>query len=204
MVRERTLVIRRRSLLAGLLVVASALGAPVVNAAEQQPQAPVAGQVPAAPAQPGAPAAPPQPRIFSTPAGLLFTPVRPERTADFEKVMAYLQAALENSTDETVREQARGWHIYKATEVVNGAVLYVYVLDPAVMGPEYGIGKILADAYPDQITQLWKLYTSAVSGGGTLLNLTPVKPVPPPPLAPTPDQKGRTQDEKAPAPEPKP
>jgi hypothetical protein len=55
-------------------------------------------------------------------------------------------------------------------------------MDPAMIGPDYGIGKILADAYPNEAAQLWKLYTSAVAGGGTLLNLTPVKPVEPPPL----------------------
>jgi hypothetical protein len=118
---------------------------------------------------------------------LIITPVRPERVVDFEKVMAYFQAALAKSTDSTVREQAAGWRIFKATETAQGgAVLYVYALDPTVVGPEYGIGKILADAYPNEAAQLWKLYLGAVSGGGTLLNLTPVMPVEPPPLdAPT-------------------
>jgi len=178
-------------------VLSSAICLSVAVASPQQlptakPPAPTvpAGQKPPAPgpptvgAQPGAPTpAPVQTRTFTSPAGLIFTPVRPERVADFEKVMAYFQAALAKSTDATVREQAFGWRIYKATETgPGGVVLYVYVLDPAMMGPDYGIGKILADAYPDEAAQLWKLYTSAVAGGGTLLNLTPVKPVEPPPL----------------------
>jgi hypothetical protein len=168
----------------GSLVLASAMGAAVIDAAEQQSQTPA----PAPPAQPGAPpGAPPatQTRTFSAPAGLLFNTVRPERVGDFEKVLAYLQAALENSSDPAVRDQAKGWRIFKATETgPGGVVLYLYFIDPAVMGADYGIGKILADAYPDQAEQIWKLYTSAVSGGGTLLNLTPVKPIPPPPLGP--------------------
>jgi hypothetical protein len=167
-----------------------------VAASPQQPQtvkpaAPAApGQKPPAPGQPqpagGQPAAPAPAltRTFTAPGGLIFTPVRAERVADFEKVMAYFQAALAQSTDATVREQAAGWRIYKATETAQGgAVLYVYIIDPALMGPDYGIGKILADAYPNEAAQLWKLYTSAVAGGGTLLNLTSVKPVDPlPPL----------------------
>ena len=181
MVRVRTLV--------GSLVVASAIGVPVVHAADQQPPAPVPGQGPTTPAQPGAPAGPAQPRTFNAPAGVLFNTVRPERVADFEKVMAYLQAALENSTDPNVREMAKGWRVFKAAETgPGGVVLYVYLIDPTVVGADYGIGKILADAYPDQINQIWKLYTGAVTGG-TLVNLTPVKPVPPPPLAPVPGQK---------------
>jgi len=131
--------------------------------------------VPAAPA-------PVQARTFTAPAGLLFNTVRPERVADFETVLAYLQAAFEKSTDERVRAQAAGWRVFKATEAVNGLALYVYFFDPTVVGADYGIGKILADAFPEQAEQIWKLYLSSVSGGGSLLNLTPVKPVPPPPL----------------------
>ena len=44
---------------------------------------------------------------------------------------------------------------------------------------------VVADAYPEQAEQVWKFYRDSVSGGGSLLNLTPVKPVPPPPLDPT-------------------
>jgi hypothetical protein len=169
---------------------AAAGGRPAPAPQGPAPQGPAsqtpAPQAPATPGQPGAPAAqtPVQTRTFTAAAGLLFNTVRPERAADFEKVMAYLQAALEKSTDERVRAQAAGWRIFKATEIVNGSTLYVYLLDPAVAGAEYGIGKILTDAYPEQADQIWKLYRESVSGGGSLLNLTPVKPIPPPPLEP--------------------
>jgi hypothetical protein len=182
-------------------VIGVATVATMAAAPDQQPPAPAPGQpsqapaLPAAPAAPGQPAAPvattpPQPRIFNAPAGLLFNTVRPERVADFEKVMAYLQAAFEKSSDDAVRAQARGWHIFKATEAgPSNTVLYVYFIDPTVMGADYGIGKILADAYPEQVAEIWKLYTSSVTGGGSLLNLAPVKPVTPPPLTPVVPQK---------------
>jgi hypothetical protein len=170
-------------------------------AAQQPPQTPVPGQ-PAtssqtpgqqpAPNQPapgqtvpgqpaagatGAPAAPPQPRTFTAPVGLLFNTVRADRVDDFEKAMAYLQAALASSTNERVRAQAAGWRIFKATEAApGGAVLYVFALEPTVMGADYSLGRILADAYPDQakLREIWKLYSSSVTGG-SLLNLTPFK-----------------------------
>ena len=167
-------------------------------ASQQQPAAPAGAKpapaqpaptqpAPAAPGQPGAPPAqtPTQSRTFTAPAGLLFNTVRPERVADFEKVMAYLQAALEKSTDERVRGQAAGWRIFKATESVQGSVIYVYLFDPTVVGADYGIGQILANAYaPEQAEQIFKLYRDSLSGGGSLLNMTPVKPVPPPALEP--------------------
>jgi hypothetical protein len=170
-----------------MLMLAAALMAGA-SAAAQQP--PTAGQPPAGAQQPpGAPQptpatpAAPQPRTFSAPAGLLFNTVRADRVADFEKVMGYLQAALEKSPSDTVREQAKGWRVFKATEPgPGGTVLYVYVVDPAVMGADYSLGRILADAYTDQaqLQQIWKLYTSSVTGG-SLLNLTPLQVEPPKP-----------------------
>jgi hypothetical protein len=189
--RQEQLMSRLRFVTALVLV---SLASPMPVTRAQQPQAPAQPEPPAgapaqaAPAQPAAPGQPPAPaavqtRTFSAPAGLLFNTVRPERVADFEKVLAYLQAAFAKSSDPNVRAQGEGWRIFKATEAgPGGTVLYVYAIDPAVMGADYGLGKILADAYPDQVTEIWKLYTSALSGGGSLLNLTPVKPVPPPPL----------------------
>jgi hypothetical protein len=168
-------------------LVASPQQPPAPAGAKPAPAPPAPTQpAPAGPGQPGAPPAqtPTQSRTFTAPAGLLFNTVRPERVADFEKVLAYLQAAFEKSTDERVRAQAAGWRIFKATENVQGSAIYVYLFDPTVVGADYSIGKILADAYPEQAEQIWKLYRDSVSGGGSLLNLTPVTPVPPPPLEP--------------------
>ena len=143
---------------------------------------------PAAPAKvpPGEPASKPTAassvRMFTTPAGIIVNAVRPERVADFEKVLGYLQAAFSASANATVRAQAEGWRFYKATEPgPNGSVVYVFLLDPAVTGVEYGLGRILAEAYPDptKLQEIWKLYTDSLASGGSLLSLTPVQPTPP-------------------------
>ncbi len=160
---------------------AAAIAALTVGAGEaaaQRPQAPPPSQTPP-PASAPAPAAPGPPRTFSAPVGLIFNTVRPERVADFEKAMGYVQAALGKSTDPRVQAQARGWRMFKASEPgPNGTVLYVFEFDPAVSGADYGLGRILADAFPDtaQLQEIWRLYTGAVTSGGTLLNLTPLMP----------------------------
>jgi hypothetical protein len=121
-------------------------------------------------------------RTFTSPVGVIFNTVRPERVADFEKLVGHLQAALARSTDSTVREQAKGWRVLKAAEPgPAGTVLYLFVLDPAVPNAEYGLGRILAEAYPDQaeLREIWKLYTASVTSGGSLLSLTPVEVVAP-------------------------
>jgi hypothetical protein len=170
------------------LVVAASLAAallarPVLAAAQAPPpagaQQPGAATAPAVPATATAPAAG---RTFTAPVGLLFNTVRPERVADFEKVLGYLQAALQKSSDPNVQAQARGWRMFKASEPgPNTTVLYVFQFDPTVPGADYGLGRILAEAYPDAalLQEIWRLYTTSVTSGGSLLNLTPVVPVDP-------------------------
>jgi hypothetical protein len=137
-----------------------------------------------------APVVPPVPlgaRTFTAPTGAIFNAVRPDRVVDFEMVIGYLQAALEQSTDPRLRAQAAGWRVFKATEPgPNSTVLYVFLIDTTVVGADYGLGRILSDAYPDRIQEIWKLYTGALAGGGSLLNLTPVQPAPLPSAAPPP------------------
>jgi hypothetical protein len=109
---------------------------------------------------------------------MIINAVRPERVADFEKVIGYLQEALASSTNATVRAQAQGWRVLKASETgPSGVVVYVFFFDPAVSGAEYGLGRILAEAYPEQakLQEIWKLYIDSLASGGSLLSLTPVQ-----------------------------
>jgi hypothetical protein len=166
--------------LAAVLLLASGRFSPA-TAAQQPPaatqQPPAAGQPPTQP-PPTAPAL--AAREFTAPVGMILNTVRPERVADFERFIAYLQAALEKATDPTTAAQAKGWRVFRATEPgPNGTVLYVFLLDPTVAKTDYGLGRILADAYPNpvQLQEIWKLYQSSVTSGGSLLNLAPSHPV---------------------------
>jgi len=170
----------------------AAVALAAAGAAAQQPAA--AGQVPQAPGQPApggqAPVVPaPRPqsvapapsataaRSFTAPVGLLFNTVRAEKAADFEKLIAAVRATLAANTDPTIAAQAKGWRFYKAAEPGPGnSVLYVFVIDPTVPGEDYGLGRILSQGSTDAVAlqETWKLYTSSVTGGGSLLNLSPV------------------------------
>jgi hypothetical protein len=170
-----------RSILA-LAFVCAAAGFPAA-ARQQPPPATPPSQVPApdpsqppppAPSQP--PAAPAAtaaaPRTFSGDAGLIFFPVKPDKTADFEAIMAKLKEALASSEDPVRREQATGWRVFKAVEPgPNNTALYVFLIDPAVKGGDYAFWKTLYDAFPAEVQQLYRLYTAASGGGQTLLNL---------------------------------
>ena len=101
---------------------------------------------------------------------------------DFETVLAKLRAALADSKDPVRNQQGWGWKIFKAAEPgPNGSVLYVFVMDPAVKGADYGVAKILSEAYPSEIMELYRMYTGAfATAGQTLINLQPI-----PALAPS-------------------
>ena len=172
---------------------------PATTPDQQTPGVP--GQ--ATPGAPGTPATPAAPlmRGFTGKAGMLLNTVRPERVKDFETVVWYLQEALKKSTDPTVMAQAQGWKIFRALEPgPNAVVLYVFVLDPVVPGADYGLGRILADAFPEQVPEIWKLYQGSVTSGGTLLNLNPVEPMPPMPPAPVTPQAAPAPSTRTPPP----
>jgi hypothetical protein len=168
--------------------------APATQAPAPGTPAPVPGGVASVVPAPVVPPVPLGARVFTAKSGLIFTTVRPDRVVDFEMVMGYLQAAFEKATDARVQEQAKGWRVFKATEPgPNNTVLYVFVIDPAVPGAEYGLGRILADAYPDQIEKIWSLYTGSLAPSAHLINLTPVQPtslLTPPSSTPSPTMPG--------------
>jgi hypothetical protein len=135
--------------------------------AEQQPPAPAEQQPP-----PGKEAPPPQTRVMAADAGLIFFPVKPERTADFEKIIVKLKDAVGGSNDPVRRQQAQGWKVFKAVEPgPNNTALYVFLIDPAVKGSDYAFWKTLYDEFPAEVQELYRLYTAASGGGQTLLNL---------------------------------
>lgn len=131
------------------------------SAAAQQPVAPTPTPTP-----------PPGARVLEADAGLIFFPVRPERTADFEKIVAKLKAALAATDDPVRKQQAEGWKVFKAVEPgPNATVLYVFLIDPAVKGSDYAFWKTMYDAFPAEVQELYRLYTAASAGAQTLLNL---------------------------------
>ena len=159
------------------------------GAVQPQQTSPLPGATPPTPTAPPAPAPPPGQsvvappplgRVFASDHGIIFNAIRPDKVMDFEMVLAKLRDALANSKDPVRQQQGWGWKIYKQTEPgPNGSVLYAFVMDPAVKGADYGVAKILAEAYPTEIMELYRMYIGAfATAGQTLINLQPI-PAPP-------------------------
>jgi hypothetical protein len=116
----------------------------------------------------------PNARVFGSPAGLIFNPIKPDKTADFELVLGRLRTALATNPDPLRKKQGAGWKVYKAAEAYEGNVLYVFVIDPAVEGADYTISRILAEMYPAEVQDLYVKFRDSYAAGQTLWNMTPV------------------------------
>ena len=110
-------------------------------------------------------------RLFSSEAGLMFNPIRPDRTADFEEVLGKLREALQQSENTVRRQQLNGWKVFKSTTPVQGNVMYVFLMDPAVRDANYAISVILNEAFPTEVQALYEKFAGAYSGGQSIMEL---------------------------------
>jgi hypothetical protein len=155
----------------GSFVIVIALAA-VPAAAQSAPQAPAApvpaaGQAAAPPSQPVAAA-----RTFTSDAGVMFSVIKPDKTADFEAVMARVKEGLGKSDDPKRKQQALSWRVFKGLEPgPGGNVVYVWLMDPPVKDADYTITAILREAFPSEAQDLWAKYQACFVSGQTMLNL---------------------------------
>jgi hypothetical protein len=120
---------------------------------------PEAGQTPTSSQLPAATS---QAYVFPSGAGMLFFYVRPDRTAEFESVLARLNEALEAAPDSVRKQQAAGWRIFKSVEATRDAAIYVFAFDPAAAGADYDPVKVLAEALPSEAQAFYEKLKSAI------------------------------------------
>src|SRR5262245_16288621 len=110
-------------------------------------------------AQTQAAASHPQALTMSGDISLWTVAIKPDKTADFERVLAKLRAALEHSSDPKRRQQAAGWKVMKIDKPLpDGNIAYVHVISPVVQGADYAVLQTLYDELPDERQQLYELY----------------------------------------------
>jgi hypothetical protein len=135
----------------------------------QPPAQPPAQPTPTAPPAQPAPAAPQAPAqnpfVFGGETAMLTFLIKPDKVADFEKVMAKLHEALANSDKPERKQQAASWKLYKAAEPgPNGNVIYYHIIAPVLKGADYAPSKIIAEVFPSEAQQLFLLYRDAFAG----------------------------------------
>jgi hypothetical protein len=142
-------------------------------------QTPPAQQPPAQPPAQGQPPAAAAPKlVFTSPAGVLLVPIKPEQTAVFEEYAKKLTAGLAATTDATIKQQAAGMKIYKAAEPFGKNALFVITIDPTVPNAEYDLFALLQKTMTEEqqrapeTAEMWKRFTDMFAAPPSRLSLT--------------------------------
>lgn len=108
--------------------------------------------------------------------GLVVMTITPDKMGEFDASLAKLKDALAASTDQVRQRQAASWRVLKpAKPDPDQPVTVVFVMDPPVHGADYTVTKILGEAFPGETRDLFKAYSSAFSGGVSLLSYSLVR-----------------------------
>jgi hypothetical protein len=88
--------------------------------------------------------------------------IKPDKTADFERVMAKMREALMKSPDPARQQQAAGWKVMRMTQPLSdGTIAYVHIVHPVVKDADYTIMQTLYEAFPDERQSLYEMYRGA-------------------------------------------
>jgi hypothetical protein len=151
----------------GLVVVGGMLSATSVYA-QQQPATPAA---PAGQAQPVSNA-----RLFPNDGGMVLNFIKPDKTADFESVIAKLKEVLQKSEKPERKQQAAGWKVFKSPDPAGANVLYVFIIDPSMKTADYQISNIIAEGVPAaEANEILKKYAECYAQGMNIVNLNLVQ-----------------------------
>jgi hypothetical protein len=102
-------------------------------------------------------AAKPSGPYVATTEGMIFVHViKGENTADYEAAMGKVKDALAKSEKPERKQQAAGWKLFKASEPgPSGAAIYVWTINPAVMGADYNLFAILNEGFPQEAAGIY-------------------------------------------------
>ena len=91
--------------------------------------------------------------------------IKPDKTADFESVIAKYKEALAKSDNPKRKEQLAGMTFFKGPAAAQG-VPYIVVVDPVVKGEEYDITRIITEVFPTEVQAVYQKYKDSFAGRG--------------------------------------
>ena len=90
--------------------------------------------------------------------------IKPDKTADFDTVVAKYKEALGKSDKAARKEQLAGLKIFKSPTAMGGNTAYIFYVDPIVKGEEYDITRVINEVFPAEVTEFFNKYTDAYAG----------------------------------------
>lgn len=92
--------------------------------------------------------------------------INPDKTGDYEQVLAKVKEVLMKSEAPEAKQQVAGWRVLRAANPLqNGQIIYTHVITP-VAGADYNILQVLYATITDPTEQktLYDLYRGAFAG----------------------------------------
>ena len=104
---------------------------------------------------------------FDGDTAMMTVAIKPDKTADFEQIIAKVREALLKSDKPERKQQAAGWKLVKGPAMKDGNIIYIHMISPVVKGADYTILPILYEATTDPAEQrkLFEQYRDAFAGG---------------------------------------
>jgi hypothetical protein len=110
--------------------------------------------------------------VFGSDAALVLNFIKPDKTADFELIVAKLKEALHKSDRPERQQQALGWRVFKANEPgPSGSVIYLFWIDQPLKGADYTISTVLAQAFPSEAQTLTAQLADSLAQPQVSINL---------------------------------
>lgn len=90
--------------------------------------------------------------------------IKPDKTADFETVVAKYKESLEKSENPVRKQQLAGMKFFKSSQMANNNAVYILYVDPVVKDEEYDISRVIAEVFPTEVQDIFNLYKEAFAG----------------------------------------
>lgn len=108
-------------------------------------------------------------------AAMVTIAIRPDRAADFDRVLERTKRVLARSQNPQRRAQAAGWQVFKSEEMVQGNATYVMRIDQTWRNTAYSPPTIVAEESPSEGADIRTLLREIVIGDSTIaLSAVPV------------------------------
>jgi hypothetical protein len=95
---------------------------------------------------------------------VLIVLIKPDKTADFETVVAKYKEAFAKNDKAERKQQLAGLKFFKSPTAMGGNTAYIIVADPVVKDQEYDITRIIHEVFPSEATDMFNKYKEAFAG----------------------------------------
>lgn len=97
-------------------------------------------------------------------ANIMIVLIKPDKTADFEAVIAKYKEAFAKNDKAPRKEQLAGLKFFKSPTAMGGNTAYVFSVDPVVKGEEYDITRVINEVFPSEALDYFNKYKDAFAG----------------------------------------